>query len=252
MRNAPAVSKKVNLAPISATNPNGGYAIMMGSCLNVVDSKALRSSVGASILWSSPLGPIRFDYAFALSKAKNQTFADGTVGGGDVTQAFRFSASQGMCPAQDAVRAVAAINSLRTVAGRRRRASSASRNSGISPRRVTSRRRENSGMSAPGLRASAIAAAGVALLAFSVKAQGTTDAVLDDLGAMLQQAYENKKLMNPRIADGTPIDHLFEVARASGALGGKICGAGGGGWSRAAIRAWTRSSASQGQPVGVT
>ena len=80
-----------NGTPISATNPNGGYAIMMGSCLNVVDSKALRSSVGASILWSSPLGPIRFDYAFALSKAKNQTFADGTVGGGDVTQAFRFS-----------------------------------------------------------------------------------------------------------------------------------------------------------------
>jgi outer membrane protein insertion porin family len=64
---------------------------MMGSCLNVVDSKALRSSVGGSVLWSSPLGPIRFDYAFALSKAKNKTFADGTVGGGDITQAFRFS-----------------------------------------------------------------------------------------------------------------------------------------------------------------
>ena len=28
----------------------------------------IRSSVGASLLWTSPLGPIRFDYAFALSK----------------------------------------------------------------------------------------------------------------------------------------------------------------------------------------
>lgn len=49
-------------------------------CVNVYDSKAIRSSVGASILWQSPLGPIRFDYAFATSKAD-----------GDRTQAFRFS-----------------------------------------------------------------------------------------------------------------------------------------------------------------
>ena len=36
--------------------------------------------VGASLLWASPLGPIRFDYAFVLSKAQT-----------DVGQAFRFS-----------------------------------------------------------------------------------------------------------------------------------------------------------------
>jgi D-glycero-alpha-D-manno-heptose-7-phosphate kinase len=53
---------------------------------------------------------------------------------------------------------------------------------------------------------------------------------LDDLGAMLQMAYESKKLMNPHIAEGTPIEHLFQVARDAGALGGKICGAGGGGY----------------------
>ncbi len=51
-----------------------------GSCIKVSDSHALRSSVGASILWASPLGPIRFDYAWALSKDKS-----------DQTQAFRFS-----------------------------------------------------------------------------------------------------------------------------------------------------------------
>lgn len=50
------------------------------NCVTVNDSNKIRSSVGASVLWSSPLGPIRFDYAFVLSKDKS-----------DVTQAFRFS-----------------------------------------------------------------------------------------------------------------------------------------------------------------
>ncbi len=36
----------------------------------VRDKNVLRSSVGASILWNSPLGPIRFDYAYALSYDK--------------------------------------------------------------------------------------------------------------------------------------------------------------------------------------
>lgn len=40
----------------------------------------IRSSVGASLLWASPFGPLRFDYAYALTKAD-----------GDQTQAFRFS-----------------------------------------------------------------------------------------------------------------------------------------------------------------
>ena len=53
---------------------------------------------------------------------------------------------------------------------------------------------------------------------------------LDDLGPMLQVAYENKKLMNPHIAEGTTIERLFAVAREAGASGGKICGAGGGGY----------------------
>jgi outer membrane protein insertion porin family len=50
------------------------------NCIDLDDDKKIRSSVGASILWQSPLGPIRFDYAFVLSKADR-----------DVTQAFRFS-----------------------------------------------------------------------------------------------------------------------------------------------------------------
>ena len=49
-------------------------------CITVQDTKKIRSSVGIGILWASPLGPIRFDYSFVLTKAAN-----------DVTQAFRFS-----------------------------------------------------------------------------------------------------------------------------------------------------------------
>jgi outer membrane protein insertion porin family len=52
-----------------------------GSCIIVTGDQAqIRSSVGASALWQSPLGPIRFDYAVVLSKAY-----------GDITQRFRFS-----------------------------------------------------------------------------------------------------------------------------------------------------------------
>ena len=44
------------------------------------DSKQIRSSAGVSLIWASPLGPIRFDFAKAISK--NQY---------DQTQFFRFS-----------------------------------------------------------------------------------------------------------------------------------------------------------------
>jgi D-glycero-alpha-D-manno-heptose-7-phosphate kinase len=53
---------------------------------------------------------------------------------------------------------------------------------------------------------------------------------LDRLGGLLHEAFESKKLMNPHVSEGTPIEHLLEVARDAGASGGKICGAGGGGY----------------------
>jgi D-glycero-alpha-D-manno-heptose-7-phosphate kinase len=53
---------------------------------------------------------------------------------------------------------------------------------------------------------------------------------LASLGGLLREAYESKRRMNPHIAEGTPIDRLLEAARAAGASGGKICGAGGGGY----------------------
>ena len=59
-------------------------------CVNVRDKATIRSSVGASILWNSPLGPIRFDYAYALTKDEGLNTGFGKVGK-DQTQAFRFS-----------------------------------------------------------------------------------------------------------------------------------------------------------------
>ncbi len=73
---------------IECNDPSAGEP---QNCIEVFDSHKIRSSIGASILWTSPLGPIRFDYAFALSKEEGILQADGTRIGGDRTQAFRFS-----------------------------------------------------------------------------------------------------------------------------------------------------------------
>jgi D-glycero-alpha-D-manno-heptose-7-phosphate kinase len=53
---------------------------------------------------------------------------------------------------------------------------------------------------------------------------------LDELGPMLHDAFESKRRMNPHIAEHTPIEAMLELARREGASGGKICGAGGGGY----------------------
>jgi outer membrane protein insertion porin family len=43
------------------------------------DSSKVRSSVGVGLVWASPFGPLRFDYAIPLTK-----------GAYDRTQEFRF------------------------------------------------------------------------------------------------------------------------------------------------------------------
>jgi D-glycero-alpha-D-manno-heptose-7-phosphate kinase len=52
---------------------------------------------------------------------------------------------------------------------------------------------------------------------------------LDDFGALLHEAWNNKKKMASQISN-PDIDLLYETARKNGALGGKITGAGGGGY----------------------
>jgi outer membrane protein insertion porin family len=50
-------------------------------CL-VSDSDAIRASVGASLIWNSPIGPLRADFGYAILK---EAF--------DQTQVFRFGAA---------------------------------------------------------------------------------------------------------------------------------------------------------------
>ena len=51
-----------------------------GETLQVADDSTVRSSVGLGLIWDSPLGPLRFDFAYPITKASY-----------DRTQFFRFS-----------------------------------------------------------------------------------------------------------------------------------------------------------------
>jgi outer membrane protein insertion porin family len=55
------------------------YFPKFGQSVQVADSTFIRSSVGAGLVWDSPLGPLRVDYAFPLTKT-----------GYDVVQPLRF------------------------------------------------------------------------------------------------------------------------------------------------------------------
>lgn len=52
---------------------------------------------------------------------------------------------------------------------------------------------------------------------------------LDEFGALLHEEWQHKKKMSPKISN-PEIDALYETARRYGAIGGKISGAGGGGY----------------------
>ncbi|HEV2386399.1 MAG TPA: hypothetical protein VGS20_03995 [Candidatus Acidoferrales bacterium] len=53
---------------------------------------------------------------------------------------------------------------------------------------------------------------------------------LQRFGELLHEAYLSKKQMNPHVAEGTSADQLYAAALERGAVGGKLCGAGGGGY----------------------
>jgi outer membrane protein insertion porin family len=50
--------------------PKGTIPTTQPSCLTLDDEKTIRTSVGASVLWASPLGPIRIDFAYPVIKGK--------------------------------------------------------------------------------------------------------------------------------------------------------------------------------------
>ncbi|PNG27852.1 outer membrane protein assembly factor BamA [Methylocella silvestris] len=73
---------KTNFSVNGVCTPNNAAPLYtQGNCVTLGgNSFSIRSSVGASIIWASPLGPIRFDFAKALTKDN-----------ADQTQFFRFT-----------------------------------------------------------------------------------------------------------------------------------------------------------------
>ena len=67
----------------TSANSNGGFkpAPILSPAQQIANSRALRSSIGASLIWDSMFGPIRVDYAYPIAK---QNY--------DVTQRFQFHA----------------------------------------------------------------------------------------------------------------------------------------------------------------
>ena len=60
-----------------------GSTPALSQSLQVADGSQVRSSLGAGLIWDSPLGPIRADYAIPVSKTSY-----------DITQRFSFSAGR--------------------------------------------------------------------------------------------------------------------------------------------------------------
>ncbi len=57
----------------------------------------------------------------------------------------------------------------------------------------------------------------------------SSDKMLADLGGMLDESWQTKRNLSNRVSNQF-IDDLYTTARYNGALGGKLCGAGGGGF----------------------
>lgn len=55
------------------------------------------------------------------------------------------------------------------------------------------------------------------------------EVMLRDFGAMLHEGWETKKRLSSKVSS-PEIDALYDAARAAGSLGGKLCGAGAGGF----------------------
>ncbi|MFB9267935.1 outer membrane protein assembly factor BamA [Bradyrhizobium erythrophlei] len=68
--------------PCRAARTNGPTD--SGTCLGLQfdDSKVVRSSVGVGLIWQSPFGPLRFDYAVPLTKGRFDRVQEFRFGGG--------------------------------------------------------------------------------------------------------------------------------------------------------------------------
>jgi D-glycero-alpha-D-manno-heptose-7-phosphate kinase len=66
-------------------------------------------------------------------------------------------------------------------------------------------------------------------LVFEMKS-AIVDGRLNDFGELLHESYLMKKRISPDLVRGTIADRLYDEARGAGAIGGKLLGAGGGGY----------------------
>ena len=67
-----------NCAPPTVSPPSAG------TCTGLVydDNKVIRTSVGVGLIWASPFGPLRFDYAVPLTKGQFDRVQQFKFGGG--------------------------------------------------------------------------------------------------------------------------------------------------------------------------
>jgi outer membrane protein insertion porin family len=68
--------------PNTLCNTQNGGVPCTGANVGAADSKVPRSSVGVGLVWDSPFGPLRVDYAFALSKQNYDIVQQFMFGGG--------------------------------------------------------------------------------------------------------------------------------------------------------------------------
>jgi outer membrane protein insertion porin family len=54
----------------------------IAQCINADNENVVRTSVGVGLIWQSPFGPLRFDYAVPLTKGKNDRVQEFRFGGG--------------------------------------------------------------------------------------------------------------------------------------------------------------------------
>ena len=78
---SPATGEINGTITTNAPAPGNTYVCQCG--MKFADSAAIRASLGASIIWDSPFGPLRFDFAYPFAKT-----------GYDRTQFFGSSAAE--------------------------------------------------------------------------------------------------------------------------------------------------------------
>lgn len=79
-----AATNELTTTRNSSCTPSTINPATAGTCTGLVydNGNVVRSSVGVGLIWASPFGPLRFDYAVPLTKGKNDRTQEFRFGGG--------------------------------------------------------------------------------------------------------------------------------------------------------------------------